>query len=294
MALTAPELEDLLLERDVEDIVLRPQSLAYFKRGSWHGPWPAPMLSREKVNELSRQISEEAGLALGLTQPTVDAFFTHSRGDCFRAHVAIAPLVLEGPEITLRRLPSMHQLALSDFKMSEQTRHSLELAITERHSVLIAGGTGSGKSSLLTALLGRLPKQCRVLILEDSPELPLPNTLSSKLLCRPDRFGFRAGATWNLSDLVFESLRMRPDRLVLGECRGPEALAIVSALQTGHRGLMTTLHAGSCIQALERFEELAQRQSGDGQRVYRELWQGVAFVELLGDGARHVSWMKNN
>lgn len=293
MALAVPSLEELLLCREVEDIVLRPHSLACFKEGSWHGPWHSTELNRERVRELSRQISEEAGLSLGLTQPTVDAFFTHTRGDCFRAHIAISPIVVDGPEITLRRLPSMHQLALSDFQMSEFTRRCLERAVEEKQSLLIAGGTGSGKSSLLTALMGRLPGQCRVLILEDSPELPLPNPLSSKLLCRPNRFGFRAGATWNLSDLVFESLRMRPDRLVLGECRGPEALALVSALQTGHRGLMTTLHAGSCAQALERFDQLAQRQSGDAGQNYRELWEGVAFVELRHDGARQVSWLDN-
>lgn len=156
--------------------------------------------------------------------------------------------------------------------------------------MLIAGATGSGKTSLLTALLRQIPAQERVLILEDSPEIPVPNALSNKLLSRCDRFGFREGATWDLSHLVFESLRMRPDRLVLGECRGPEAQAIQRALMTGHGGVLTTLHAGSCAQALQRFQELvAAADSTPSAPPVIPLWDVVVHMETRPNGERHIT-----
>jgi pilus assembly protein CpaF len=252
----SPNLQTLFRNPQIEDIVLAPRGLAFCAEGQWHGPFSSDETSHESLQKWARWIAECTGVTLGLTLPAVDGFLT-LEGSTFRAHVVISPLVLSGPEITFRRVPPAGHFLIQDFTDSAELAESLANDILNQKNFLIAGATGSGKTSFLSALLGVLPKNCRILILEDSPELPLPNTLSSKLVARTDRFGLRQGVSWELSDLVIESLRMRPDRMVLGECRGSEARAIRQALMTGHSGMMTTLHAGSAEQALQRFESLA-------------------------------------
>jgi pilus assembly protein CpaF len=201
-------------------------------------------------------------------QPTVDSILIFGEKLKFRAHVAVFPLVETGPEITLRRLPTLERFQMSDFFISENQKNILLNAVQQKKSILVAGSTGCGKTSFLTALMKSLNSTERILVLEDSPELPVPNSLSSKLLCRTDRFGFREGASWSLEDLVFESLRMRPDRLIIGECRSTEARAIAQALLTGHRGLWTSIHAGSTQEALERFSDLALLEVNKTQRLW--------------------------
>ena len=276
---------DSLFEKSfVEDIVVSSRGLAYFSEGSWKGPFASRDASPEQLTRLSRLIAEAAGTVLGLSNPSVDAYITLPNSTVLRAHVVIAPMSTQGTEITFRRLPSKESFSLSDFCDDSKTLDQLDQAVQQGLSILVAGGTGSGKTSLLTALMRRIPTNTRLLILEDSPELPLPNGLSSKLIARTNRFGMREGATWDLSHLVFESLRMRPDRLVLGECRGPEALAIATALQTGHAGVMTSLHAGSALEATRRFldlVELGRQHNGTSVQVSnsKSLWDLVIHIE---------------
>jgi pilus assembly protein CpaF len=277
-------LEELLARESVEDIVLSPEGLSFYENFAWQGPLVCEDCEPKQLWKLANSIAEEAHLQLGLTQPSVDSFLRLSEELCLRAHVVVAPLSLRGPEITLRRLPSLERFSLEDFAMDEKQRACLERAVARGLSILVAGGTGSGKTSFLTALLRRIPRNQRVLVLEDSPELPLPSRLSSKLLCRNDRFGFREGAAWTLEDLVFESLRMRPDRIVVGECRSREAAAIRQALQTGHRGTWSTIHAATPQEALRRFDSLCQDRVLSLERV----WDLVVQLGVNAEGRRAV------
>lgn len=282
------EIEKLIDDLNIEDIILNPRGISYYKGGNWKGPFPSPITQKQNLLSLARNIADKACLSLGRTQPTADAFINLSPNTPFRAHVVIPPMINEGPEITLRRLPKLKRFPLKSFTPNIITYKLVSNAVEEMKSILIVGATGSGKTSLLTSLFDFIPALSRVLVLEDSPELPLPNNISTKLTARPDRFGFREGATWDLSHLVFESLRMRPDRLILGECRGPEALALATALQTGHRGLITTLHAGSCQEGLNRFQELAQSMSSTKNENFSELWDLVLFIEQNESGIREI------
>jgi len=251
-------LTTLLQDTEIEDIVLNVGGIAFFKKGNWNFKNCKSDTHTFYLKYLSKEIAEQAATSLGLQSPSVDAFITDTQGTVFRAHVVIPPLAPMGTEITLRRLVSKNSLFLLDnFSQNTEILEKLKNAVRLGRSMLISGATGSGKTSLIAALMSEIPQNQRVIILEDSPELPILSPLTTKLLSRNNRFGFREGATWDLSHLVFESLRMRPSRLILGECRGKEAMAIAAALKTGHCGVMATIHAGSNKQALERFTDLA-------------------------------------
>ena len=197
-------------------------------------------------------------------------------------------MVQTGPEITLRRLQRQRNFTLDHFNPNNSQKKSLIAAVENKKNILILGGTGSGKSTFTECLLSHILPNERILLLEDSPELNLPNEYSTKLIARRNRFGLREGVSWDLKQLVFESLRMRPDRIVVGECRGPEAGALAQALQTGHSGLITTLHAGSCTEGLERFCELCSEISILTKDYLRQLWQYVVLIDQESTGKRCI------
>ncbi|MEZ4815664.1 MAG: ATPase, T2SS/T4P/T4SS family [Bdellovibrionota bacterium] len=284
----SPFLEEILQNNEIEDIILSTQGLSYFKNAKWTGPLKDVICNEKNLFILSRKIADRANITLGLTQPSADSFIDFNGDHLFRAHVVVSPMSLNGTEITLRRIRHTQQFSISHFTSDEKLQNSLVSAVLNKKSVLVAGATGAGKSSLLSALMNLIPNQERVLILEDSPELPLPTPLSSKLLARANRFGFREGAEWDLSHLVFESLRMRPDRIIVGECRGPEAKAISQALMTGHKGIMTSIHAGSCNEALKRFDQLVQGKQAHSTFESKEHWDLVLHIQLGPKGERHI------
>jgi len=269
--MTSPISEEFLAmleDPSTEDIVLSPSGVSVFRDNRWQGPFSLPESEKANLYCLAQHIAEEAHIQLGLTQPTADSFLSLRPDLKFRAHVAMPPLLERGPEITLRRLPNLESYSLSHFAITDEETEKLVAAVNNKKSILVSGSTGAGKTSFLTALMRHIPTQERCLILEDSPELPIPNSLSSKLLCRQDRFGHRQGAHWSLQDLVFESLRMRPDRLIVGECRSIEAKALAEALLTGHRAVWATLHGGSCEEALKRFSELSSKTKEESQQLW--------------------------
>lgn len=282
-------MKSILENTSVEDIVLTPQGVSFFNNGKWSAPQQDLICTEKNLFILSRRIADRANITLGLTQPSADSFIDFNGEYLFRAHVVVSPMALSGTEITLRRIQQAKRFSLEDFNLDKDTCHALKESILKKDSILVAGATGAGKSSLLTALMNLIPTLDRVLVLEDSPELPVPNALSSKLITRSDRFGFREGAQWDLSHLVYESLRMRPDRIIVGECRGPEAKAISQALMTGHKGVMTSIHAGSCAEALDRFDRLVQ--GAQSQRTFssRDHWDLIIHIELSVQGKRKIS-----
>ncbi len=284
----SPFLKTTLEKKEIEDIVISQRGIFYFESNSWHGPFQDSICEEKNLFVLSRKIADRSNITLGLTQPSADSYVDFQDKHFFRAHVVISPMSLRGTEITLRRIHAPQNFDLQHFSDNPELLEILLTSFTQKKSILIAGSTGAGKSSLLTTLMNKIPQNDRVVILEDSPELPLPNELSSKLVARSDRFGFREGAEWDLCHLVFECLRMRPDRIIIGECRGPEARAIYQALMTGHKGVITTLHAGSCTEALMRFEELVESSSKTTAPLSRKLWDFVLHIKIENNGKRMI------
>ena len=174
-----------------------------------------------------------------------------------RVNVIIPPLALDGPTITIRRFPQPFRLAdlVARRSLPQEASDLLGALVTAKFSILISGGTGSGKTTFLNALSGMIPERERIITIEDAAELSLQQPHVVRLEARPPNIEGRGQIA--IRDLVRNSLRMRPDRIIVGEVRGGETLDMLQAMNTGHEGSLTTVHANSPIDALSRLETLA-------------------------------------
>jgi len=167
------------------------------------------------------------------------------------------PLALDGPTITIRRFPQPFQLTdlVARHSLPQEAADLLGTLVAAKFSILISGGTGSGKTTFLNALSGMIPQRERIITIEDAAELSLQQPHVVRLEARPANIEGRGQVA--IRDLVRNSLRMRPDRIIVGEVRGGETLDMLQAMNTGHEGSLTTVHANSAVDALSRLETLA-------------------------------------
>ena len=197
------------------------------------------------VSPLGRRIDESS--------PMVDARLP----DGSRVNAIIPPLALNGPSITIRKF-ARRKLTMEDLvsfgSISAGMGDFLKVCVAVRKNILISGGTGSGKTTLLNVLSSFLPQHERIITIEDAAELQLDQEHLVRLEARPSNIEGKGEIS--IRDLVRNSLRMRPDRIVIGECRGGEALDMLQAMNTGHDGSLTTIHANSPRDALARLETL--------------------------------------
>jgi pilus assembly protein CpaF len=201
-----------------------------------------------------------AGVRVDESRPIADARLP----DGSRINVVLPPIAPDGPLVSIRRFPPM-RFTLADLvdaaMLSPGDAEVLARAVSDRRTMAISGGTGSGKTTLLNALLGLVEADERIVLIEETPELQPPCRHYVSLVARPANIEGRGAV--ELADLVRASLRMRPSRIIVGEIRGAEALAALSAMATGHEGSMVTVHARSAPDALQRVLTLAlQGNSG--------------------------------
>jgi pilus assembly protein CpaF len=193
----------------------------------------------------------------------------------------VPPLAVDGPCVTIRRFAS-RALPLSAF-CGPDVASLLSSAVRDRRNILVSGGTGTGKTTLLNALTGHVPALTRIVTVEDAAELRLAQEHVVRLEARPGN-AEGAGAV-SLRQLVCNALRMRPDRIIVGECRGGEALDMLQAMNTGHEGSMSTCHANSPLDALRRLETMVLF-AGVGLPVEAIRAQIQAAVDLVVQVAR--------
>jgi pilus assembly protein CpaF len=197
------------------------------------------------VSQVNRRVDESS--------PMVDARLPGGE----RVNVIIPPLALNGPTMTIRRFPQLFTLdeLVELGSLDAPTRDLLALFVRARLNVVISGGTGAGKTTLLNALSAAVPGGERIITVEDNAELRLQQPHVVALEARPENVEGRGEVA--IRDLVRNSLRMRPDRIIVGEVRGAETLDMLQALNTGHEGSLVTVHANSCDDAIHRLETLA-------------------------------------
>ncbi len=251
---------------------------------------PITFASEQEVLDVIRFIVESVGRRIDAENPICDARLP----DGSRVHAAIPPVALDGPLLNIRKFVrgplNMHDL-IQLGSCSEGAFGFLKACVMARANILVSGGTSSGKTTLLNVMSGYIPSDERIVTIEDAAELQLQQRHVARLESRPSSPDGTPEIT--MRDLVISSLRMRPDRLIVGEVRGPEALDMLQAMNTGHDGSMTTLHANKPRDALARIETLVMMAGYDlVPRAIRSqiasAFNVVVHLERMRDGSRKV------
>jgi pilus assembly protein CpaF len=247
-------LEPLLSDGSVDEVMVNGPCEVYVERGGKLERTGVSFADEAELMHAIERVLAPLGRRVDEAAPLCDARLP----DGSRVNVVIPPLSLAGPCMTVRRFRregfSLRQLVAGG-TMPGEVAELLALCVAARASVLVSGGTGSGKTTTLNALSGAIPGEERIVTIEDAAELRLRQRHVVRLEARPANLEGRGEVT--IRQLVVNALRMRPDRIVVGEVRGPEALDMLQALNTGHDGSLTTVHANSPADALRRVETLA-------------------------------------
>ncbi len=284
-------LEELLADSAVEEVMVNGPGRVYVERRGRIEPTEVAFADEEELRNAIERILAPLGRRVDELSPMVDARLA----DGSRVNVVIPPLAIDGPALSIRRFgarrPGPEDLVALG-TLTPAQRDLLATAVAARRSVLVSGGTGSGKTTLLNALSSFVAPAERVVTIEDAAELRLQQPHVVRLESRPAGIEGRGEVT--IRDLLRNALRMRPDRIVIGEVRGPEALDLLTALNTGHDGALSTVHANSPADALARLETLAL-MAGVGlphAAIAEQVQRGidlVVHIERAPDGARRVS-----
>ena len=283
-------IEDLLADPDVTEIMVNGPMKVYVERKGRIELTERTFLDDKSVLAIIERIVSPLGRRIDESQPYVDARLK----DGSRVNAIIHPLSLIGPCLTIRKF-SRVPLTADDFVRLETwtsgMRDFLRGCVMARKNIIVSGGTGSGKTTLLNVLSSFLPDRERIVTIEDAAELQLKQSHVVALEARPPNIEGKGAVT--IRDLVRNALRMRPDRIVVGECRGGEALDMLQAMNTGHDGSLTTVHANSPRDVVSRLETLVLMSGMDlPLRAIREQITSAVDVIIhearLSDGSRRV------
>ena len=283
-------LEDLLADESVTEIMVNGPSRVYVERGGKLQLTDLQFLDDASVMAIIERIVSPIGRRIDESQPYVDARLA----DGSRVNAIIPPLSLTGPTVTIRKF-AKKTLTVDDFiRFGTWTRNAAEFmkaCVIMRKNIIVAGGTGSGKTTLLNLLSGFIPHGERIVTVEDAAELRLVQPHVVRLEARPPNIEGRGAVT--IRDLVKNCLRMRPDRIIVGECRGGEALDMLQAMNTGHDGSLTTVHANSPRDVISRLETMVLMSGMElPSRAIREQIASAVDIVIhesrLSDGSRKV------
>ena len=280
-------LAPLLADPTVTDVLVNGPGEIWVERDGRLERVPMRFASTRALSALVQRVVAPLGLRIDEARPWVDARL----GGGERFHAVLPPLAPDGPIVTIRTF-SRRRLELADLvqrgTLDVATGRLLHGMVAAGVATLVSGSTGSGKTTLLNVLGSAIPPGERVVTVEDALELRLPGPHVVRLEARPPNVEGRGEVP--LRELVRNALRMRPDRIVVGEVRGPEALDLLQAANTGHRGLLTTLHAGGPDEVPARLEAMALAAPGAVLEVVRRLIAGgieaVVHLERTSSGRR--------
>ncbi len=284
-------LEDLLADDTVSEIMVNGPDKVYIERGGKLILSDCQFTDDASVLSVIERIIAPLGRRCDESQPYVDARLA----DGSRVNAIIAPLALSGPTITIRKF-SKKALTPDDFIRFGTWTHNaaefMKLCVWLRKNVIVAGGTGSGKTTLLNLLSGYIPHSERIVTVEDAAELRLQQPHVVRLEARPPNIEGKGAVP--IRDLVKNCLRMRPDRIIVGECRGGEALDMLQAMNTGHDGSLTTVHANSPRDVISRLETMVLMSGMElPSRAIREQIASAVDIIIhesrLSDGSRKVT-----
>lgn len=284
-------LQELIDDASIDDVVVNgPRSVFVERRGKLEKA-AAQFVDNDHVLRIIRRILAPIGRRIDESTPMVDARLP----DGSRVNAVIPPVALDGPSISIRKFRAQ-PLSVEDLvrsgSLTQELAAFLQDAVARRTSMIVVGGTGTGKTTVLNMLSRWINSAERLITIEDAAELRLEHPHVVRLETRPPNL--EGEGEVSARDLVRNALRMRPDRIVLGEVRSDEVLDMLQAMNTGHEGSMTTLHANSTRDAIHRIELLAgfAGYNGDTRNLHRQIASAVQMLvqlQRLPNGVRRVS-----
>jgi len=284
-------LEPLLQDPTISDILVTTPKLVYVERAGKLIRTSVEFKDNTHLLRIIEKIVARVGRRVDESSPLVDARLP----DGSRVNAAIPPVAVDGPLLSIRRFGSHSITGESLVEKQAMTEGMLELmkcAVKARLNILIVGGTGAGKTTLLNVLSSYIPDDERIVTIEDAAELKLRQTHVARMETRPANV--EGNGAIHIRQLLINSLRMRPDRIIVGECRSEEALDMLQAMNTGHDGSLTTIHANSPREAVGRLEVMVGMANGNmGARSIRQQIASAVdiFVQVarFSDGARRIT-----
>lgn len=284
-------LEDLLKDPTISDIMVNSLTETFIERdGKLQRVYDVIFWSPEQVMRIAKKIVSPIGRRIDESSPMVDARLP----DGSRVNIIVPPIALDGCSISIRKFRE-DKLDLIDLvrfeSLSEEMALYLSVMVRCAANILISGGTGSGKTTLLNAISNEIPDGHRVVTIEDAAELQLHHDHVVRLESRPK--SNEGTGEVSIEALVINALRMRPDRIIIGECRGDEAYQMLQAMNTGHDGSMSTIHANNTKDALVRLESMMLMSSPNlnADSIKKQISQAIEIIvqtSRLIDGTRKI------
>ena len=283
-------IEDLLRDREVDEIMINDWDRIYVEKHGKIELTDKSFTDRAQVIHIIRRIIAPLGRRIDESSPMVDARLR----DGSRVNAIISPLALTGPTLTIRKFaaePFTADDLIGFGTITTQVVDFLKLAVKYRSNIIISGGTGSGKTTLLNVVSTFIPRTERIVTIEDAAELKLNQDHVVSLESKPANIEGEGAIP--IRELVRNSLRMRPDRIIVGECRGGEALDMLQAMNTGHDGSLTTIHANSERDCLSRLETLVLMAGMDlpSRAIREQVSSAIDFIvheSRFSDGTRKI------
>ena len=274
-------LQELIEDETVTEIMVNGPDAIFVERGGRLGKWDKSFTSREKLEDVIQQIAGRCNRVINESMPIVDARLENGA----RVNAVISPVALNGPILTIRRFPdtpiTMDRLIALGSLTCECARF-LKALVRARHSIVIGGGTGSGKTTFLGALSDYIPEDERIITIEDNAELKIQG-VENLVRLEAKMANMEGAVSVSIRDLIKTALRMRPDRIVVGEVRGGEAVDMLQALNTGHEGSLSTAHANSARDMLSRLETMTLMGVDlPLEAIRRQIASGVDILIHLG------------
>lgn len=274
-------LQDLVDNPEVTEIMINGPNHLFVEKAGKLSQYPLSFESKEKLEDVIQQIVSGCNRVVNEANPIVDARLENGS----RVNIVLAPVALEGPVVTIRRFPE-HPITMEKLiafgSLTEDLAEWLKLLVEAGYNLFISGGTGSGKTTFLNALSAFIPRDERVITIEDNAELQIMN-LPNLVRLETRNANVEGCREITMRDLIKTSLRMRPDRIIVGEVRGGEAFDMMQAMNTGHDGSMSTGHANSSRDMLSRIENMIlMGMDLPLKAIKQQIASGIDFIVHLG------------